>query len=356
LRERTLGKVPAEDRPIAELIFDEPEISERAIIELKVTEYRVRKTKALLKGLLEGEFYEPISQDDPPAGEAPEWSEVLERLRAASAPDLEAMANWAAANRRDLSLTFSGDRRDLSRCGLVKSRRRLRRQHGERSVMMAALLETGMRSMMQPGARFLTPAVFAALLYGLGPAAHADEPDSCALQYKDLMTKVGTPEYAEASEHYKNCSATAAEQKKQHFVETAATWATSLEPMPAGGWGFLEVSADGTLAIFGSRRHATREGNVTALWFRYEYRESQSNGNESYKSAVQRQLYDCARMSSKVVSIALYRESNLSGEGSSNTFDESKIRWAPVIPGTMGDFLLDWACKAAPRAQSPKQQ
>jgi hypothetical protein len=61
-------------------------------------------------------------------------------------------------------------------------------------------------------------------------------------------------------------------------------------------------------------------------------------------------------MSNKIVSLTLYRENNLAGEGSANTFDESKTSWTPVIPGTMADFSLDWACKIAPRAQPVKPQ
>jgi hypothetical protein len=113
----------------------------------------------------------------------------------------------------------------------------------------------------------------------------------------------------------------------------------------------LMVSDDGTYAVFGSRRHAIREGNVVSIWLRREYRESQSNGAGSYKAAVERYMYDCARVASKNVAGTFYSENNLGGSGSSFTNEEKLVSWVPAIPGTLGDFLLDWACKTVPRAQ-----
>jgi hypothetical protein len=167
------------------------------------------------------------------------------------------------------------------------------------------------------------------------------------------LYQYGTPAYLDDQKHLSICMAEAEKQKKEHFANTAATWATSLAPLPAGGWGLLQVSSDGTMAVFGSRRHELREGNAVSLWFRYEYRETQVAGNEQYKSAVQREMYDCGHMSSKIVSIAYYGANNLEAPTSSNTFDESKERWTPVIPGTMGDYILDWACKSATPKPKP---
>ena len=188
------------------------------------------------------------------------------------------------------------------------------------------------------------------------PANGADEdnPNPCALQWKAVIAATGTPTYEEARKDWQTCTTTAAEQKKEKFVATRDSWAASLDKLPSGGWIFLTVSADGTYAIFGSHRHATREGNVVALWFRTEYREGQSSGNESFKSLVERNMYDCVRMASKQVSTTSYRENNLEGPASSFTFEGAKTAWAPAIPGTVGDSLLDWACKSVPRTQPAK--
>ena len=106
--------------------------------------------------------------------------------------------------------------------------------------------------------------------------------------------------------------------------------------------------------MFGSRRHESRKGSTVAVWLRFEYREAQGDG---FKSAVERDIYDCARIASKTLSVTYYNENNLGGApGSSTTYDEDKVSWAPAIHGTVGDFLLDWACKTASKAQPAKTQ
>lgn len=65
-------------------------------------------------------------------------------------------------------------------------------------------------------------------------------------------------------------------------------WVASLDPLPGGGWQYLMGTDDGTVAIFGSRRHAAREGNVETLWMRYEYRQMQYVAGQQYKSEVVR--------------------------------------------------------------------
>lgn len=67
-----------------------------------------------------------------------------------------------------------------------------------------------------------------------------------------------------------------------------------------------------------------------------------------------RQMFDCARMTTKSVAITYYPENNLDGIGLSFVYEEAKVGWAPAIPGTVGDTLLDWACKAVPRAPAAR--
>lgn len=196
-------------------------------------------------------------------------------------------------------------------------------------------------------------------MLAIASAVHADDkPAPCALQDKAWSdTKYGTPEYEEAKRTLQKCADLASEQKKAELEATRDTWAASLDKLPNGGWMFLMVSPDGTYAVFGSHRHATREGSVVSLWLRYEYREQQTiNGYSNVKSAVERDMYDCASVRSKSVSNTYYGESNIGGgSGTSISYDEAKVAWAPVIPGTVGDYLLDWACKTVPRAP-PKAQ
>jgi surface-adhesin protein E len=196
------------------------------------------------------------------------------------------------------------------------------------------------------------------LLMVFASSVHAGEkPDPCALQWSEAAAlKYNTPEFDAANKIWKECVALASEQQKMEFAASRETWAASLDKLPTGGWVFLMVSQDGIFTTFGSHRHATREGSVVSLWLRYEYRESRSlTGGANYKSVVYREMYDCSGVRSKSVSNTFYSESNLAVLGPSYTYDEAKVAWAPVIPGTLGDSLLDWACKTTPpRAQPAK--
>jgi hypothetical protein len=211
--------------------------------------------------------------------------------------------------------------------------------------------------------------LFFALFLGclFSSPGRADEaPDPCAAEsqrYNDSLksfTLAGLPEASQAlSECRKQASeqkALAYEQEKKKWPETGATWAAGLNNLPDGGWTLLFVPADGTYAVFGSRRHATRRGSVATVWLRYEYREAQTSLGASYKSAVNRSLFDCDRIAAKAVSGTTYTNNNLDDPGPSITYEEAKVGWTPVIPGTLNEFLLDWACRTTAGAQSAKKQ
>ena len=189
-------------------------------------------------------------------------------------------------------------------------------------------------------------------------AGRADNnPDPCGLQARELAAaKYNTPEHDEWEKAWKECTATANQQKTESYAATGDTWAASLAKLPNGGWTLLMVSPDGTYAVFGSHRHATRDGNVVALWLRHEYREEQTtSAGERFRSSVVRSMFDCARVASKGVSYTYYSRNNLDAVGPSYTYDETKVAWSPAIPGTMGDSLLDWACKTTTRPPAKPQ-
>jgi Surface-adhesin protein E len=199
--------------------------------------------------------------------------------------------------------------------------------------------------------------LFVPILLLIGSVSLAGtKPNPCALQQDEVAAaQYGTPAKTDALKNLEACLAIAQEQEKAEWAETRNSWAASLDKLPNGGWEFLMVSADGTYAIFGSHRHGTREGNVVAIWLRYEFRDKQIINGNVVRSRVERNLYDCAGVRSKPVSDGFYPQSNLGGEPITNTFDEAKVAWSPAIPGTVGDSLLDWACKTTTRAQ-PKPQ
>lgn len=201
---------------------------------------------------------------------------------------------------------------------------------------------------------------FAVLLVLLGclcssPAFASDEAAPCPSELQKVLTAASAndPNYQKIREAWDECEDRAETAKKADFARTADAWAAGLDRLPGGGWVLLEVRPDGTSAVFGSRRHEIRKGSVVAVWLRTEYRETQANNGISYKSLVERDMYDCERIANKEVSVAYYGENNLNAPAGSFTFDEEKSTWNPIIPGTVGDSLLDWACRAS-KAQPAK--
>src|SRR5579863_4115220 len=145
----------------------------------------------------------------------------------------------------------------------------------------------------------MTNRTFLLLLLGfaLSSPGHADEPP-CAPELKQAVASAGTPGYEQASQAWKDCQRQADEQKKANYAATRNAWADGLDPLAEGGWTLQGVSRDGTYATFTSRRHETRKGSVVAVWLRFENRESTTSNGITFKSEVERDLYDCERITS----------------------------------------------------------
>ena len=185
---------------------------------------------------------------------------------------------------------------------------------------------------------------FVLLLLGFATTSRAEDTvDPCDFQHKEMLaTPSNTIEYPLAKKDWEDC------MKKQNYIETRKVWAASLDKLPNGEWIFLTVSEDGTLAVFATFRNATREENVVSVWQRWEYRDQQPDKS---RSAAVREMYDCVHKASKPVLAVNYAQNNLGNQASSKSYEE---KWVPVVPGTLRDQLLDWACKSVPRAQTAK--
>jgi hypothetical protein len=139
--------------------------------------------------------------------------------------------------------------------------------------------------------------------------------------------------------------------------ESAGPWALSLMPLSSGGWLRVLIDDNGQFAVFATRRQLMRDGPRVYVWFRWEHRHPEYwNGTTAYQSLVERDLLDCARQVKKVVSQQGYVGNNLAGgsSGLSVVVEEKDGKWTPVIPGTVDEVLLDWACSSAPaRVKQP---
>lgn len=124
-------------------------------------------------------------------------------------------------------------------------------------------------------------------------------------------------------------------------------WFASLHPMPGGGWLYLTSTsndgADGTVLYF-STHHIMADGNVVTVWFRWEYETAQTQDMTSFRSAATREEFDCTRDAEIVISMTTYSDQDLEGKGNTIDDDPKTSRWAPIIPGTLGETELNWAC------------
>jgi hypothetical protein len=124
-------------------------------------------------------------------------------------------------------------------------------------------------------------------------------------------------------------------------------WLASLKPIPEGGWQFLMTSdqADHEDALFVSSHNMMIRGRLVTAWFRWEYMAAQTYLNQFYQSAVVREEIDCDSAATRDLAITSYSDSNLGGSTIlSQVFDAKVVAWAPAIPGTMGEFMVRWAC------------
>jgi hypothetical protein len=193
--------------------------------------------------------------------------------------------------------------------------------------------------------RSFAGALLAALTLLTTPAFAGDSPAPCDSEVTQLIASIGKPQYAEAQKAADECHAR--EKKKDVTAATGAIWSTKIELLPSGGWEVLDVSEDGISILFGSRRHEVRKGTTVAIWLRDEFRENQVKNGQTYKGLVERDVYDCERMTNKTLSVTYYAENNLQASGNSYSYDEGTVRWIPIIPGTVGESILEWACKSS---------
>jgi hypothetical protein len=116
--------------------------------------------------------------------------------------------------------------------------------------------------------------------------------------------------------------------------------------MPQGGWQFLtagETDNDPNILYF-STHHIIVDGSKVTAWFRWEYQNDVTEGVTTYRSVASREQLDCTRAAEIVISEIVYSGQNMEGTASSQVFDLKTVRWTPIIPGTIGEAELDWAC------------
>jgi hypothetical protein len=175
----------------------------------------------------------------------------------------------------------------------------------------------------------------AALLYG--PLGTAQTPEQAQLWEAQRAEKLAA-EKAKTEQ--------LARQRELRKADPMA-WVRTLDPLTDGGWKFRSVAADGSWAAFSTERQMKRSGHLVTVWLRQEYPEAQrSNGGDIYLSNVEKIQYDCGNERARALLVVYYTENNIGGAQQTEETDAKQAAWDPIVPGTQGDSLYQWACAA----------
>jgi hypothetical protein len=125
------------------------------------------------------------------------------------------------------------------------------------------------------------------------------------------------------------------------------SWVRTLNPLAEGGWQFRSVAPDGSWASYSTEHQLKRSGHLVTAWLRQEYPEPQrSSSGGIYFSYVEKIQYDCSNERARALLIIYYSENNITGSEESEATDVKQAVWVPIVPGTPGENIYQWACAA----------
>jgi hypothetical protein len=138
-----------------------------------------------------------------------------------------------------------------------------------------------------------------------------------------------------------------ARQREMRRADPMA-WVRTLNPMTEGGWQFRSVGSDGSWASYSTEHQMKRSGHLVTVWLRQEYPEAQrAEGGNIYFSNVEQIQYDCAKEKARALLVIYYAENNIGGAQQSDETDPKQAAWNPIVPGTQGESIYQWACAVA---------
>jgi Surface-adhesin protein E len=140
-------------------------------------------------------------------------------------------------------------------------------------------------------------------------------------------------------------------------TEAYEQWLRTLQPLPEGGWRYLTTgltNSDQTVLYY-STHHIGLNGSMVTAWFRWEYQHDIPDGLLRVRSLVTRDRIDCASDAEMPLSQTAYSQQNMRGTASAEEVDPKSALWTPIIPGSLGEAELNWACdKVLKNAQQRK--
>ena len=169
------------------------------------------------------------------------------------------------------------------------------------------------------------------------------QPAICAAQTPEQQ-KMWEAQHAQAQAEEKAKAEKLAAQRAARKADPMG-WVRTLDPLTAGGWQFRSVAPDGSWASYSTEHQLKRSGKLVTAWLRQEYSEPQrSNNGNIYLSYVEKIQYDCANERARALLLIYYSDNNIMGSEESEATDVKEAVWIPIVPGTPGENVYQWAC------------
>lgn len=154
-----------------------------------------------------------------------------------------------------------------------------------------------------------------------------------------------------------SCSASAEESAapSKFDISTAKPVVSTdwiLEVDNRGQWRPSALSSDSTMMVLTSDKQLQFSGKKVTIWHRFEYKEPIEYLGKYYESFVERDQYDCDSLQNRTVFYNGYEKRNMKGEISGNRIDPDKAVWQAIIPGTMGEQMMEYACSLLPKKET----
>jgi hypothetical protein len=160
--------------------------------------------------------------------------------------------------------------------------------------------------------------------------------------HQSLAEKVAAEDLMDDKSEVAKLERKEAERKRQD--DDMKYWTHELDPLPNGGWSFRHYADDWSWALYTSNHQRRRVGDVVTLWLRWEHRDSQSPAGHAFRSYVEKVEFDCNGARMRTVAETFYAERNLKGNPHSLDLNPKSITWDSVIPGSQGEYNLQYAC------------
>lgn len=111
---------------------------------------------------------------------------------------------------------------------------------------------------------------------------------------------------------------------------------------------WLPIGSTSSASVYFDKTPILKDGNFLKSWVLWAYKEEQRyKSGEKFQSSLQMTLFNCKDRTSVVRQVVNYSSSSGNGEvTSAETFQKDDLKFADIVPGSIGEDLVNHACKA----------